>query len=119
MEINLKEFKTIFKSLIKPLKSHLEPLLENKVFKAIYIILDSESYLFLSVDIIYDEVKVIAEHFKSLLLANNCSINHLKEELEVPHDQIIRYFSKSSSERCWPIFFALGMIWEFTTCYMF
>ena len=108
MEINLKEFKTIVESLIKALKSHVEPLLENEVFKAICIILDSESYLFLSVDIIYDEVKVIVEHSKSLLLANNCSINHLKEELEVLHDHIIRYVSKSSSERCWPIIFRIG-----------
>ena len=78
MEINLKEFKTIVESVIKALKFHLEPLLENEVFKTICIILDSESYLFLSVDIIYDKVKVIVEHFKSLLLANNCSIDHLE-----------------------------------------
>ena len=65
----------------------------------------SESYLFLSVDIIYDEVKVIVEHFKSLLPTNHCSINHLKEELEVLHDHIIRYVSKLSSERCCPIIF--------------
>ena len=44
MEIKLKEFKTIVESLIKALKSRLEPLLENEVFKAICIILDSESY---------------------------------------------------------------------------
>ena len=79
-----------------------------KCLKAICIILDSESYPFLGVDIIYDKVKVIVEHFKSLLLANNCSINHLKEELEVLHDDIIRYISKSSSERCWPIIFPIG-----------
>ena len=90
MGINLKEFKTIVESLIKTLKSRLEPLLENEVFKAIYLILNSEPYPFLSVDIIYDKVKVIVEHFKSLLLANNCSIDHLKEELEVLHDHIIR-----------------------------
>ena len=108
MEINLKEFKTIVGSLIKALKSHLEPLLENEMFKAICIILDSESCPFPSFDIIYDEVKVIVEHFKSLLLANNCSIDHLKEELEVFHDHIIRYVSKSSSERCWPIIFCIG-----------
>ena len=69
---------------------------------------ESESYPFLSVDIIYDEVKVIVEHFKSLLLGNNCSIDHLKEELEVLHDHIIRYVPKSSSERCWPILFCNG-----------
>ena len=78
MEINLKEFKTIVESVIKALKFHLEPLLENEVFKTICIILDSESYPFLSVDIIYDKVKVIVEHFKSLLLASNCSIDHLQ-----------------------------------------
>ena len=44
MEIKLKEFKTIVESLIKALKSRLEPLLKNEVFKAICIILDSESY---------------------------------------------------------------------------
>ena len=43
-----------------------------------------------------------------MLLTNNCSINHLKEELEVLHDHIIRYVSKSSSERCWPIIFCIG-----------
>ena len=107
MEINLKEFKTIVESLIKALKFHLEPLLEKEVFKAICIILDSESYPFLSVDIIYDEVKVIVEHFKSLLLTNNCSIDHLKEELEVLHDHIMRCVSKSSSEGCWPIVFCI------------
>ena len=108
MEINLKEFKTIVESLIKALKSRLELLLENEVFKAICIILDSQLYLFLSVDIIYNEVKVIVEHFKYLLLANNCSINHLKEEVEVLHDHIIRYVAKSSSARCWPMIFHIG-----------
>ena len=62
MEINLLEFKTIVESLIEALNTRLEPLLENDVFKAISIILDSESYKFLDVDIIYDEVKVIVEH---------------------------------------------------------
>ena len=52
MEVILKEFKTIVESLIKALKSRLELLLEDEVFEAICIILDSESYLFLSVDII-------------------------------------------------------------------
>ena len=70
--------------------------------------MDSQSYPFLSVDINYNEVGVIVEHLKSLLLANNCNINHLKEKLEVLHDHIIRYVSKSSSERCWSIAFPNG-----------
>ena len=106
MEINLLEFKTIVESLIEALNTRLEPLLENGVFKAIIIILDSESYKFLDVDIIYDEV--IVEHFKPLLLSNNFSTDHLKEELEILHDHIVRYVSKSSPEKCWPIIFRIG-----------
>ena len=46
----------------------------------------------LDADIIYDEVKVIMEHFKDLLLTNNCCIDHLKEDLEVLFDHINRCF---------------------------
>ena len=73
--------------------------MENDAFKAISIILDSESYKFLDADITYNEVKVIMEHFKDLLLANNCCIDHLKEELEILLDHINRYVSKASAEK--------------------
>ena len=98
MEINCKEFKSILESSIEALKTRLQPLLDNNVFRAISMILDSESYKFLDVDIVYDEVKVIMEHFKPLLLANNCRTDQLKEELEILYDHINRYVSKSSAE---------------------
>ena len=69
--------------------------------------LDSESYKFLDLDIIFDKVKVIAEHFKDLLLTNNCCFHHLKEELEILFDHI-HNVSKSSAEKCWPIIFRIG-----------
>ena len=108
MEVNCKKFKHIITSLIEALKTQLQPLLENDVFKVIHIILDSESYKFLDADIIYDEVKVIVEHSKDLFLTNNCCIDHLKEELEIVFDHINRCLSKSSAEKCWPIIFHIG-----------
>ena len=42
-----------------------------------------------------------------LLLANNCHIDHLKEELEILFDHINKYVSKSSPEKCWPIIFRI------------
>ena len=57
-------------------------------YKAISIILDSESYKFLDNDINYGKVKVIVEHIKDLLYASNCHIDHLKEELEIFFDHI-------------------------------
>ena len=43
-----------------------------------------------------------------LLLANNCRIDHLKEELEIVFDHVNKYVSKSSPEKCWPIIFRIG-----------
>ena len=53
------EFVTIISSLKESLALRLESILENDVFKAISVILDSESYQFLESDIVYDEVKVV------------------------------------------------------------
>ena len=99
MEVNCQEVKHIIASLVEALKTWLQPLLENDIFKAISIVLDSESYKFLDVDIIYDEVKVIVEHFKDVLSANNCHTDHLKEEVEILFDHINRYLSKSSCKK--------------------
>ena len=95
-EVNCEEVNHIIASLVEALKTWLQPLLENDVFKAISITLDSKSYKFLNVDIIYDEVKVIEADFKDVLLTNNYHIDHLKEELEILFDHINRYVSKSS-----------------------
>ena len=42
----------------------MELLLENPVFKSIGMILDAESYQFYDADVLYDKVKVVADHFK-------------------------------------------------------
>ena len=44
------------------------------------------------------------EHFKDLLLVNNCHIDHLKKELEILSDDINRHVP----EKCWPIKFCIG-----------
>ena len=102
------EFVTIISSLKESLALRLESILENSVFKAISVILDSESYQFLKSDIVYDEVKFAVDYFKSPLLANNCNLNFLKEEFEILHDNVKRYVSKCSSEKCWSIIFRIS-----------
>ena len=47
-----------------PLTVWMELLLENPVFKSIGMILDAESYQFYDADVLYDKVKVVADHFK-------------------------------------------------------
>ena len=72
------------------------------------IIFDSEPSKFFDADIICHKVKVIAQHFKDLLLDKNCHIDHLKEQLQILFDHIKRYVSKSSAEKCLPITFCIG-----------
>ena len=99
------EFVTIISSVKESLALRLESILENDVFRAISVILDSKSYQFLESDNVYDEVKVVADYLESPLLANNCNLNFLKEDFEILHDHVKRYVSKCSSKKCWPIIF--------------
>ena len=99
------EFVTIISSLKESFALQLDSILENDIFKAISVILDSESYQVLESDIVYDEVKDVVDYFKPPLLANNCNLNFLKEEFKILHDHVKRYVSKCSSEKCWSIIF--------------
>ena len=57
------EFVAIISSLKESLVLRLEFILENDIFKAISVILDSESYQFLESDIVYDELNVVVDCF--------------------------------------------------------
>lgn len=46
--------------------------MENPVFKSIRLILDLEFFPFHDTDMLYDKVKVVAVHFKSMFTANDC-----------------------------------------------
>ena len=99
------EFVTIISSLKESLALRLESILENDVFKAISVILYSEFYQFPKSEIVYDEVKVGVDYFKSPVLANNCNLNFLKEEFKTLHGYIKRYVSKCLPEKCWSVIF--------------
>ena len=58
----------------------MEPLLENPVFKSFGMIPNLKSYQFHDADVLYNEVKVVADHFTLMLTTNGCSTEHLKEE---------------------------------------
>ena len=58
------------------------------------MILDSKSYQFHNADVLYDKVKVVADHFKSILMANSCSTEHLKDEFEILHERYVLKIQK-------------------------
>ena len=74
------KFIDILLNLKTGLTLQMEQLLENPVFKSNGMILNSESYQFHITGVLYDKVQVETDHFKSMLMANGCSSEHLKEE---------------------------------------
>ena len=60
------EYKVIFEGLQEALKTRLEPLLESDLFKAISMVLDSESYQFLEPNVIFEEIEIIVKHFETV-----------------------------------------------------
>ena len=72
------------------------------------MILNSESHQLNDADVLYDKVKVVADHFKSMLMANGCSTEHLKERPEILHNHIKRYVSKNTTDKCWQIIFNIS-----------
>ena len=72
--------------------------------------LESESYQFHDTDVLYEEVKVVTDHFKSMLMANGCSTEHLKKEFEILHNHIKRYVSKNTPEKCSQIIFNISCV---------
>ena len=86
----------------------MERLMENHVVKSIRLILDLEFFPFHDTDVLYDKVKVMAVHFKSMLTANGCSTEHLKKEFKILCNHIKRYVSKNTPEKCCQIIFDIS-----------
>ena len=59
------------------------------------------------VDILFDELNVIVDHFREMLVNNGCKIAKLKTELDIVHDHIIKFALNHEPVKCWPLIFKL------------
>ena len=76
------ELTTICSALKIALQSRIGPIIEDEIFAAASVFLDTKSYAHVTIDIINAKLKVILQRFDSLLKANNCDIEKLSSELE-------------------------------------
>lgn len=65
------------------------------------MVLDSQSYQFQEADSLYQDVQVVANHFRETLIANGCQIDKLKDKFDVLYDHIYQYVAKSTLKKCW------------------
>lgn len=104
----LEEFLCILPKLEEALKVRLGSIVDDPIYKAIAVVLDSKSYAFADTDSLYEEVKVVVEHFQPLLLASHCQVRNLRSELELVHDHVVKFFAMRSPKLCWPVMFNLS-----------
>lgn len=99
------EMKKILDALETALVKRFAEILENPVFKAVSTFLDTISYKFTEVDILFESVEVICNKFEGALKANGCDIEKLQNELTILHTHVVHFLSNCSSNKCWPKLF--------------
>ena len=102
----LEEMKSITKKLKEVLTTRLGPLLEDEIFVAIALFLDTTSYSKLNVEMIKEKLLVISKRFEKLLLANGCDITKLLSEFEMLFDHVTLFLSTLSASKAWPNLFS-------------
>ena len=101
-----KEIHIIVKNLYKALKVRLDPIVEDPLFQAMAIFLDTESYGLMELDDILENVKIITERFSQLLRANGCQLLLIPSEQEILYEHTTRFLSGKSANKTWPHLFA-------------
>ena len=79
--------------------------MQEAVFSAIAIFLDSESYRHIGAETIKINLDTIVNTFRSLLEANNCEIEKLHSEFETVFDHVNLFLPNVSPSKVWPNLF--------------
>ena len=99
------EIQVIVKDLYEVLKVRLEPIIEDPLFQAMAIFLDTESYGLMECNEILDSVQVIIERFRQLLVANGCNLSYIPSEIEVLYEHTKRFLQAKPAHKTWPHLF--------------
>ena len=68
-------------------------------------LLDTQSFDYVDIDDLYEEVMIIYDHFEKLFKANGCQCDLLKSELRVLVKHVNTFLSKVPAANCWPRIF--------------
>ena len=86
--VSLESSNLSLNGLHKSLQSRLGPIMQEAVFSAIVIFLDSESCTHIGAETIKINLDTIVNRFRSSLEANNCVIEKLQSEFETVFDHV-------------------------------
>ena len=78
----------------------LSPILGDPLFISMAMFLDTLSYGYLACDEIYQSILMIKDKFESPLLANKCSVAHLKSEFQLLFAHVNKFLSNVTPDKC-------------------
>lgn len=94
-----REIHTIVTGLYETLKTRLDPFVEDPLFKAMAVFLDTESYGIMGVEDILESVNVITARFDTLLRANGCQLTSIPAEFEILYEHVTRFLGGKSASK--------------------
>ena len=101
------EVTEILDNLEASFRKRYAPMVNDDFFTATAKFLDTESYIHVEFDDLYENVNVITKRFGELFTANGCDLDRLKGEFRILVSHVNKFLSKSSPNRCWPQLFKL------------
>ncbi|XP_041364478.1 uncharacterized protein LOC121379880 [Gigantopelta aegis] len=80
--------------------------LNNPVYHAAAVFLDTKSYQYNSADVIVESALMVHQHFSSVLSANFCEFRKLRQEFGFLYNHVTTFLSRSTNEQAWQQLFA-------------
>lgn len=102
----LDEFKDITDTLCDSLKTRLDPIVNEEIFAAVAMLLDTENFRFISFEAIHEKLAIVLKRFSKLLDANGCEQSRLFGEMEVIFDHVKLFLPTTPLSKAWPSLFA-------------
>ena len=93
------EVTEILDNLEASFRKRYAPMVNDDFFTATAKFLDTESYIHVEFDDLYENVNVITKRFGELFTANGCDLDRLKGEFRILVSHVNKFLSKSSPNR--------------------
>ena len=98
----------ILGALVDIYDSRFADIIENPIYKAASVFLDTSSYSEMGERIIFNNMQEIVEKFHRHLAANGCKFDRLEAEFSMVITHVSNFFKHSSSRNTWVALFKKG-----------
>ena len=109
IERNKDRIVTILAALVDVVNKRFSELIDNPIFKAMAVFMDTTSFGEMGDDIIVANMRVIVEKFHRQLVANGCDIDHLEDELQTALAHVSEFLENVSPSNAWKVLFEKKM----------